>query len=116
MLKILNCMKCGHEWASRLALSPRYCARCGRENWDRPKGEPRPQSIKPKPKGPKYLVADMVVGEVRIFPWRRNPDGGLDERGSLNMGISISASAGRRGWKIFKQGIAGQGLQVTRIS
>jgi predicted Zn-ribbon and HTH transcriptional regulator len=45
-----RCLRCGHEWRSRLAR-PTTCPQCRNPYWDRPKtrnGRPRTREIYPK--------------------------------------------------------------------
>jgi predicted Zn-ribbon and HTH transcriptional regulator len=36
MLKVFQCLKCGHDWASR-SERPTICPKCKSAYWDRPK-------------------------------------------------------------------------------
>lgn len=39
MLKIRNCLRCNHEWASKLEY-PKVCPKCKSPYWDRPRSKP----------------------------------------------------------------------------
>lgn len=61
-IKLLDCLKCQHRWASRLE-QPKMCPRCKRYDWNREKRE-----RVYKPLGSKYPFATMQVGESVSIP------------------------------------------------
>lgn len=68
MLNICHCLKCGHEWASRLYRVPRMCPSCKAPKWMYPKvyrprlpdGRTRAQADADRRK---YTFHDLRVGE-----------------------------------------------------
>lgn len=116
-LKLYKCLKpdCGWEWASRLPLPPRYCARCKRPNWDRPPRPLRPQSIAPAPKPKKvYPFHTIVVGEQIVLPWHFIRPDVLDDRLNSSMQRAIRQEEVRYGKKFQREGTPA-GLIVKRV-
>ena len=37
MIKLLKCLRCGWEWASRMERLPKVCPRCKSPYWNKPK-------------------------------------------------------------------------------
>ena len=63
-MQILNCVRCGYEWASRRVVTPKRCARCQARAYNRPA---RVRKIRP-PVGPagrprRYPVNVLNVGQ-----------------------------------------------------
>lgn len=118
-LKTYKCLKpdCGWEWASRLPLPPRYCARCKRPNWDKPPRPPRPQSVAPPPKPKrKYPIDQLEVGQSITLPWHWIVEGHVrNEKLNASMRRSIRQEEVRYGKKFFCEGTALKGMIVRRV-
>ena len=117
-LKIWNCLKCNYEWASRLEHQPRYCARCGKERWDKPI-TPREQSIrKAKPRVKKYDLSGLMVGSKILFPYKFVGEDLVKKLFNVSMGKTITAEIRlelENNDKVFYQWTSPSGITVMRV-
>lgn len=117
-LKICECLRCGHDWGSRLPLPPRFCPRCHSEAWSRAKRE-RVQSIAPPPKVPKYPFDTLEIGQSITVPWLMTEDGkNVDSRAMRSLNAAITWIQRRTGKRFYRAGMMGgpkHGLTVTRV-
>ena len=103
---ICNCLRCGHEWASRKVSRPGRCASCGAKYWWRVARIPKlyPPPLRPG-RPTKYPVHLLNVGQQVTLEWPGN---------IVSMKQSISAYA-RRHNKQFKLISTIGGLKVSRV-
>jgi len=111
-----TCLHCGWIWVSRLPQPPRYCARCKRENWDKPL-ELRPQSIRRAAIESRrlYPIDKLEVGESMLIKWHAMPNGQPDERRNASIGRCVRQEEQRYN-KQFRREPEPLGLRVTRIA
>lgn len=115
-LSIHNCIRCRHEWSSRMIERPRRCAKCGRPNWWKPVRIPK-QIERSNPVGrPRmYPVNFLEIGQSMILEWNKLPNGYLDSYRNKVMNIAIQNYAKRTG-KTFRREGRPCGLKITRLA
>jgi len=105
-MQILNCVRCGYEWASRKITRPDRCAKCTSPSWWEPKRVPKIKPDKQKIGRPtKYMVNVLNVGQIMTIPWGDN---------ILSMKQSIAGYANRHG-RSFELKSTTAGLKVKRL-
>lgn len=113
MIKVYNCLRCSHEWPSKMSITPSRCPRCDSRGWQTPAPPPK-LHIERKPKGPSrvYPVDKLEIGQNMVIPWYRDP-GTEHLNNSINR--SVMAYSHRSGRRLFTEATH-KGLKVTRIS
>lgn len=70
------------------------------------------ETNQPKKKAIKYDVSGLEIGEIIIFPWRKNEDGvNIDSRSIYNSVANQSKKTGRK----FRCEPKPMGVKVTRL-
>ena len=69
-MQICNCVRCGHEWATRKLSRPDRCAKCTRPNWWQAVRVARikDDAVRSVGRPPKYAVHLLNIGQKMTFP------------------------------------------------
>lgn len=117
-ITIHKCLKCDWEWASRLLSRPKYCARCGRNDWWRPKVV-KPQAVavehRERDTMAKYQISNLEVGQSTTFAWPKTAQETRDLPAGERMYRAILKQGQRSGRKYGLEGLP-IGLRVTRVA
>ena len=114
-MKIWECFKCGHEWASRQAVRPRSCAGCKVLKWWEPRKVPRKPRRTVMGRPPIYPLGTMQVGDTVLIPWYRYGDGKIDARRNDNIHRAIAKYEQYNGVTFNTHPIT-TGLKIERAS
>ena len=107
-LKIKNCVRCGHCWASRLITNPSQCPNCHCKRFDIPVRVKLPQKeVGPVGRPHKYPVHLLNINQHMTIPFGT-------EAGNISAKQSIAAYGIRSGRR-FKIKASPAGMVVTRI-
>ena len=104
-MDIYNCLRCGHEWASRKIDRPERCAKCTAKYWWRARRTIKPKTSLPYGRPTKYPVGRLNIGQTMVLEYGRNV---------VSMKQSILAHAKRHG-KQFRLITTAAGLKVVRV-
>jgi len=116
MIRILNCLRCGHEWPSRLPEPPAKCPRCKSELWDQPKVQ-RPQAQRRliRDSHTAFNFESLEVGQSVTVPWFITPGGEIDITRNRSIGRAVTYVEHKFARR-FAREPQSAGLKVTRLN